>query len=68
MVRAIRARPESEGCPDMPSFIIDEIHVGDIVKGDVVLRDFSYGDDPVHTLPYFPEPEVVDMSDLFRNL
>jgi len=52
----------------MPSFVIDEIHIGDIVKGDVVLRDFSYGDDPVHTLPYFPEPEVVDMSDLFRNL
>lgn len=26
----------------MPSFVIDEIHVGDIVQGDVVLRDLSF--------------------------
>lgn len=65
-MKATPALPESERS-DMPSFVIDEIHVGDIVKGDVVLRDFSYGDDPVHTLPYFPESEVVDMSDLFGN-
>lgn len=52
----------------MPQYVIDEIRVGDIVQGEVVLRDFPYGDDPMHTLPYFPEPEIVDMSNLFRNL
>jgi len=42
----------------MPSFVIDEIHVGDIVSGEVVLRDAAYGEEPVYTPPYFPEPEA----------
>jgi hypothetical protein len=40
----------------MPSFIIDEIFVGDIVNGDLVIRNLAYENDPVHTLPYFPDP------------
>lgn len=45
----------------MPSFVIDEIHVGDIVQGDVVLRDVVFGGltpEPVYTLPYFPDEPI----------
>lgn len=42
----------------MPSFMIDEVYVGDIVSGEVVLRDVSYGETPVDTMhpPYHQLP------------
>lgn len=51
----------------MPSFVIDEIYVGDVVQGELVLRDVGY--EPTVQEPSMPEPcpPCPDMSIPFND-